>query len=124
MRRLAPYLPGQIVLETLGRTSGKPRLTPLGGGLDGSTVWIVSEFGRASNYVRNIEANPRVRVQLGKTWHAGVATILDDDDATARLRHLPRYNGLAVRLVGSDLLTIRIDLSSEQTDDGGPSRDR
>lgn len=112
MRRLAPYLPGQIVLETLGRTSGKPRLTPLGGGLDGSTVWIVSEFGRASNYVRNIEANPRVRVQLGKTWHAGVATILDDDDATARLRHLPRYNGLAVRLVGSDLLTIRIDLSS------------
>lgn len=112
MRRLAPYVPGQIVLETVGRTSGQPRLTPLGGRRDGHTVWIVSEFGRASNYVRNIEANPDVRVQLGRTWHAGVATILDDDDATARLRQLPRYNSLVVRLVGSDLLTVRIDLSS------------
>ena len=112
MLRLGRYLPGQLVLETVGRTSGLPRLTPVGGRHDGTTVWIVSEFGRRSNYVRNIEANPHVRVRISRTWHTGVASVLPDDDARERLRHLPWYNSLVVRAVGSDLLTVRIELSS------------
>lgn len=112
MLRLCRYLPGQLALETIGRTSGRPRLTPLGGRRDGTTVWIVSEFGRGSNYVRNIEANPNVRVRIGRTWHTGLASILPDDDARERLRHLPRYNSLVVRAVGSDLLTVQIELSA------------
>lgn len=112
MLRFGRYLPGQLVLETVGRISGQPRLTPLGGRRDGSTVWIVSEFGLRSNYVRNIEANPDVRVRIGRTWHTGLASILPDDDARERLRQLPRYNSLLVRAVGSDLLTVRIELSS------------
>lgn len=111
MLRLGRYLPGQLVLETVGRISGQPRLTPVGGRREGTTVWIVSEFGRGSNYVRNIEANPDVRVRIGRTWHTGVAAILPDDDARERLRRLPWYNSLVVRAVGSDLLTVRIELS-------------
>ena len=37
---------------------------PVGGRLDGSTFWIVSEHGHRSDYVRNIAADPRVRVQI------------------------------------------------------------
>jgi hypothetical protein len=33
--------------------------------------WIVAEHGRRANYVRNIEANPRVRVRVGRRWHEG-----------------------------------------------------
>jgi hypothetical protein len=38
---------------------------------------------------------------------------MPDDDPRRRLKRLPRANGLLVRLLGTDLLTIRIDLDSE-----------
>lgn len=109
-RTVARFLPNHAVIETIGRKSGKARQTPVGGRLDGSTYWVVSEYGRRSNYVRNIDANARVRLRLGRKWYAGTATLLDDDDPRARLRRLPRINSLMVRLVGEDLLTVRIDL--------------
>ena len=110
VRRLARYIPGEAVIETVGRRSGLARQTPVGGRLEGSTFWVVTEFGRASNYVRNVEANPRVRVQIKGRRHTGSAHLLPEDDSRARLNQLPRLNSLAVRLVGTDLLTMRIDL--------------
>jgi deazaflavin-dependent oxidoreductase (nitroreductase family) len=111
-RRLAPYLPGQAVIETIGRRSGLPRRTPVGGRLAGSTFWLVSEFGRHSNYVRNIDADPHVRVQVNGRWHTGTATILDHDEPRERLKNLPWVNSLVVRVVGTDLLTVRVDLEN------------
>ncbi|PPJ08335.1 nitroreductase family deazaflavin-dependent oxidoreductase [Nocardia nova] len=108
--RVARYLGGLAVLETTGRRSGQPRRTPIGGRLVGSSYWFVSEFGRDSQYVRNILANPKVRLQIRGVWHDGTAVLLDDDDARARLRKLNRVNSSVVRAVGSNLLTIRIDL--------------
>jgi hypothetical protein len=81
-------LPFQILLETTGRTSG---LT--------------------SQYVRNIQADPAVRVRIAGRWHHGTAHLLPDDDAVARLRTLPRFNSAAVRAFGTDLLTVRVDLA-------------
>lgn len=109
-RRAARVLTAYAVIETTGRTSGQPRETPVGGRLVGSTFWLVSEYGRRSDYVRNIEADPRVRVRLGNRWYAGTATLLDGDDPRERLRRLGALNGLVVRIVGGDLLTVRIDL--------------
>ncbi|MFG3523533.1 nitroreductase/quinone reductase family protein [Nocardia nova] len=108
--RVARYLGGLAVLETTGRRSGQPRRTPIGGRMVGSSYWFVSEFGRDSQYVRNILANPKVRLQIRGVWHDGTAVLLDDDDARARLRKLNRVNSSVVRAVGSNLLTIRIDL--------------
>jgi deazaflavin-dependent oxidoreductase (nitroreductase family) len=102
---------GVALLETTGRRSGRPRVTPLGARQDGDTVWIVAEHGRRANYVRNIEADPRVRVRVGGRWRTGAATVLPDDDPRRRLRLTP--NDLMVRLVGTDLLTIRIDLDRQ-----------
>ncbi|MFF8994916.1 nitroreductase/quinone reductase family protein [Streptomyces sp. NPDC014983] len=116
-RRLNPVirrLPSQTVLETTGRISGKPRRTPVGGRRVGGTFWLVSEFGRRSQYVRNIEADPRVRVRIRGRWHHGTAHLLPDDDPWARLRGLPRLNSTAVRAFGTDLLTIRVDLTNER----------
>jgi deazaflavin-dependent oxidoreductase (nitroreductase family) len=110
VRRLARHLRSQVVIETTGRVSGEPRRTPVGARLDGRTVWVVSEFGRRSNYVRNILRDPRVRVQIAGRWHAGIAHVVEDDDPCARLTRLPRLNSLMVRTVGTDLLTVRIDL--------------
>ncbi|MCX4812969.1 nitroreductase family deazaflavin-dependent oxidoreductase [Streptomyces sp. NBC_01239] len=104
------HLPTQTVLETTGRVSGKPRRTPLGGRRVGTTFWLVSEFGELSHYVRNIKADPEVRVRIMGRWHTGTAHLLPDDDPRARLRTLPRFNSSAVKAMGSNLLTVRVDL--------------
>lgn len=81
--------PMVAVLETTGRRSGLPRRTPVGNGLDGDTFWIVAEHGRRAAYVRNIEANSRVRVKVGRRWLAGTAYPLPEDDPLQRQRQLP-----------------------------------
>ncbi len=100
----------QTLLETTGRRSGLPRLTPVGGRQVGREFWLVSEHGRRSQYIRNIMANPEVRVRIKGRWHRGVAYPLSDDDPHARLRRLPRLNSATVKAVGTDLLTVRVDL--------------
>lgn len=107
MRRL----PFQTLLETTGRVSGQPRRTPLGGKLIGDQFWFVSEFGERSQYIRNIKADPHVRVRLRGRWHSGVAHLLPEDDPHARLRELPQFNSFGVRTFGTELLTVRVDLS-------------
>jgi deazaflavin-dependent oxidoreductase (nitroreductase family) len=99
---------GYAILETTGRRSGQLRRTPVGPTVEGSVVWIVAEHGRHAGYVRNIEANPHVRIRLGRRWRSGTARLVPDDDVRRRTRG--RFNGLVVRAMGSDLLTVRIDL--------------
>jgi hypothetical protein len=61
--------------------------------------------------VKNIQANPRVKVKVGRRWYEGTARILADDDPYERLRWLDRpVNDTALRLVGTEQLTIRVDL--------------
>jgi deazaflavin-dependent oxidoreductase (nitroreductase family) len=112
--------PGYAFLETTGRRTGATRRTPVGDGLEGGTFWIVAEHGRRAGYVRNIEADPRVRVKVRRgrrhLWLSGTAHVLDDDDPRERQRllgrghALRRLNALAVRGMGTQLLTVRIDL--------------
>jgi deazaflavin-dependent oxidoreductase (nitroreductase family) len=112
--------PGYALLETVGRKTGKARRTPVGDGRIGREFWIVAEHGRKAGYVRNIEANPHVRLKLREgflaRWHTGTAHILPDDDPRARQDWLAgevrgaRTNAAAVRFFGTELLTVRIDL--------------
>ena len=114
--------PGDALLETTGRSTGQPRRTPICDGLDGETFWLVAQRGRQADWVKNIQANPRVRVKVrsrsGVGWRTGTAHILDDDDPRERLRRIGEGN-LARRLcvsasaaAGTDLLTVRIDLDT------------
>lgn len=123
---------GYALLETAGRVSGRPRRTPVGNGLVGDTFWIVAEHGHSANYVRNLRAQPRVRVHvrdgLRPVWREGVAHVLETDDPHARQRELSRWhplravNAAFVRVLGSELLTIRIDLDPSQMRRPGGSR--
>jgi deazaflavin-dependent oxidoreductase (nitroreductase family) len=111
---------GWALIETTGRKTGKARRTPVGNGLVGNTFWIVAEHGREAGYVRNLARSPRVRVKARRgvrtVWTAGTAHVLDDDDPYARQRTLSRwhplraFNAAIVRVMGTDLLTIRVDL--------------
>jgi deazaflavin-dependent oxidoreductase (nitroreductase family) len=109
--RLGIPLPLVVILETRGRKSGQPRRIPVGKAITGDTLWVVAEHGRRAAYVKNIEADPHVRVRVGRRWRSGIAEVLYDDDWRARQRRLPnKINSASVRLMGTEHLTIRIDL--------------
>jgi deazaflavin-dependent oxidoreductase (nitroreductase family) len=122
MRPLSRYIPGQAVIETTGRRTGLPRRTPVGGRITSGSFWLVADHGLRSHYVRNIQSSPQVRVRVGGRWHAGTAHLLSDDDPRARLRQLPWLNSLMVRLLGTDLLTVRVDLREDLPADDPASR--
>jgi len=114
--------PGDALLETTGRRTGQPRRTPMCDGLDGDTFWLVAQRGHGADWVRNIQANPRVRVKVrsgsGVSWRAGTAHILDEDDPGERQRLISQGN-LARRwcvrasgAMGTSPLTVRIDLDT------------
>ena len=94
----------------------------MGDGRIGNHFWLVAEHGMKAGYVRNIEHDPHVRLKLRDglriCWHTGTAHLLFDDDPRERQRWLSAQkpssvgNARAVRLLGTQLLTVRIDLDS------------
>lgn len=107
------------LLETTGRRSGMARHTPVGNGLVGDTFWLVAAHGTQADYVRNLQAEPRVRVKVGGLWRVGTAATLPEDDSAARSRQLPfQWDAAVGRMMASAPLTIRIDL------DPAPERKR
>ena len=115
MRLVAGRVPGApALLETVGRKSGRPRRTPVGNGLKGDTFWIIAEHGRHSDWVRNMRANPRVRVQVNGSWRSGTAHLMPDDDPVARQQGLDPFNARIVRFFGTQLLTVRVDLDRQE----------
>ena len=109
--RLGVPLPIVVILETTGRKSGLPRRTPVGKAIEGDTLWVVAEHGRRASWVRNLAANPRLRVRAGRRWRGATATLLPEDDPRERQRLMPnKFNSAMVRVMKSDMLTVRIDL--------------
>ena len=103
-------IPGHMIVETAGRVTGKRRRTVVGCCRDGLSLWAVAEQGRHAGYVRNLEANPDVRVRLNGRWRPATAHVVDSDDPVARLAQFPASHSRVVQRVGTALLTIRFDL--------------
>ena len=112
-------IPGDALLETTGRRTGLPRRTPVCDGLEGDTFWLIAQRGHDADWVRNIKANPRVRVKVSGAhsgWRSGTAQILDDDDPADRQRALSQANFprmlcmSASKALNTSPLTIRVDL--------------
>jgi deazaflavin-dependent oxidoreductase (nitroreductase family) len=102
------------LLETKGRRSGRPRHTPVGNGLDGNTFWLVAAHGEQADYVRNLRADPRVRIRIAVRWRTGTAVLLPDDDVLARSRTLRyRWDAAIGRIMATTPMTIRIDLEED-----------
>lgn len=124
-RGLGP--PTFALLETVGRRTGRRRRVVVANGLQGDTFWLIAGLGDRAAYVRNLRANPRVRVIARPAWirdgvrlqsRTGTAHPLPDDDTRARHRQLGvgrpgyRLDGILLRTLaaGRPMLTIRIDL--------------
>jgi deazaflavin-dependent oxidoreductase (nitroreductase family) len=110
-RSSAGIVPGWVLLETIGRRTGGPRRVPVGGRKKGDIVWLVAAHARKVFYVRNIEANPRVRVRANGRWYEGTASVRPDDNARRRMMWCSPINGLFLLIAATDFVSIRVDLS-------------
>ena len=101
-------VPGYVVIETIGRRTGKRRRTVVGMQVEGSTGWVVAEHGSHTGYVRNLTANPTVRVCIRGKWRTAHAEVVPEDDAEARLAGFGRsIHASTVRRFGTELVTVR-----------------
>lgn len=109
-----PYTPrSALVMVTVGRRSGKRRVTPMGYARESETsVLVVAEHGRRADWVRNGLAAGSVRVWLARRWHEGRLTVLDDvspDDVLGRIGPLHRA---FVQRLAEQPKAVRIELTS------------
>jgi deazaflavin-dependent oxidoreductase (nitroreductase family) len=78
-----------LIIETVGRRSGKRRRIPVGYLDDGGRIIVVVEDGSRADWVRNALADDgRLRVHLRGAWRRARLGILDADPE----RYLHRMN--------------------------------
>jgi len=104
-----------LLLTTVGRKSGLPRVTPLQYELIDGLYYIGSARGAQADWFRNIQANPCVKVQLREKSFEGTAEAVVDarrvaDFLEKRLERNPIFIGLLLRLEGLPLKFTREDL--------------
>jgi deazaflavin-dependent oxidoreductase (nitroreductase family) len=67
-----------LLLTTRGRKTGRTRTTPLGYWADGDVTYVLAGMGPRSDWLRNLQADPHVRVQIGMSRFDAVAeTVVD-----------------------------------------------
>jgi len=97
LRRLA-QLP-VCDLETMGRRSGQPRVIEIWFAADPERprLYLLSGGRERAHWVRNIRAEPRVRVGLGDAWFGGTAGEIEGGPADGLARRLlaAKYQGWA-----------------------------
>jgi len=111
---MPPYSPrNAIVMETIGRKSGKRRLVPMGYlRVDPSRLHVVAEHGRRSDWVRNAISRDSVHVWIGRAAHRAVVSVLDDADPDDVLRRIgSRTHASAVRRLGHESAVVELRLS-------------
>ena len=88
-----------LLLGTYGRRSGQLRLTPLVYEEQGETILVASARGRSADWLRNIRANPKVQVRVGRRYFHGLAEVTTDPERIAD--YLERQFGRNARAFGA-----------------------
>jgi deazaflavin-dependent oxidoreductase (nitroreductase family) len=104
---LGGLMPMQLLLTTVGRKSGRPRqavVDVLRHDAATDTYYVVSAYGARSDWYRNLQANPAVRVQVRwRKFPARAATLPKEEAEEVLLDHWRRhrlYSRVTLRLVG------------------------
>jgi deazaflavin-dependent oxidoreductase (nitroreductase family) len=103
-------------LTTTGRVSGRPHEIEIWfGSADGDSIYILSGGRERSDWVRNLQRDPSVRVRIGDRWFTGRARLVTDIEEEALARRLllakyePDYSD-DLSDWGRDALPVAVDL--------------
>ena len=73
-------------------------------------MWLASVHGRHASWVRNVEADPAVRIKLSGRWQVAHATVEAFDKRMARRFNLYARSGPST--LGIDPVLVRIERES------------
>lgn len=96
-------------LQTVERTSGRLRKIEIWFATDGERIYLLAGGRDRAHWVRNLSADPRVRVRIGGRTIGGTARVIDDETQDRLASHLlaAKYQGwtegAAPQLVGDEL---------------------
>ena len=109
-RPISGYAPWWVLVETTGRRTGRRRLTPLANApFDGATLSVLSVYGDFAAFVKNIRANPAVRIKRRGRWLDGTAEVVDPTpESVARVGVYARR---ALLRFGSDSKVVRVTVA-------------
>ena len=97
MIRLPPELAELDVvdLETVGRVSGRPRVVEIWFAAAGERLYLLSGGRDNAHWVRNVQADPAVRLHFGEQTFDGQAAVIegDPDEDIARRALATKYQG-------------------------------
>jgi deazaflavin-dependent oxidoreductase (nitroreductase family) len=82
-------------LTTTGRRTGREHRIEVWFGLSGDVVYVMSGGGDRSDWVRNLQANPRARIRVGDVERPARARVVTDPDEDGSARRLlaAKYQG-------------------------------
>jgi deazaflavin-dependent oxidoreductase (nitroreductase family) len=105
-------------LTTFGRRTGKPHRIEIWFAIDNGHVLLLAGGRERSDWVRNIQANPQVTVEIGTGTHPGIARIVSPDtmeDQRARELLVAKYRkGNNLDEWGRTSLPVVIEFSPEE----------
>lgn len=109
-RPFAGIAPWWVLLETTGNRTGRLRLTPLAAGpMDGDAMLLIAVHGHGCGWVRNVDAQPAVRLKHRRKWFEGHAVAEEIRPET--LRRFNAYARSGPRVAGIDPVLVRITLT-------------
>jgi len=106
-----------LLLTTIGRKTGKIRVTPLQYEEVEGNYYVASARGARADWIRNIQAHPLVEVQVRTKKFQGRAEIITDpvpiaDFLELRLQRRPKMVGSIMRAAGLPSNPTRSQLES------------
>jgi deazaflavin-dependent oxidoreductase (nitroreductase family) len=110
-----------LLLTTTGRKSGKPRVVPLQYEVVDGRYYLGAARGGKADWVRNLLADPRVTMRVGKSRLTGTAEVVTApnrfvDFLAVRMRRHPRMIGMMARAGGLPDAPNRADLERYAAD--------
>ena len=104
-----------LLLMTTGRKTGLRRVTPLQYEEINEAIYVASARGTKSDWFRNIQANPRVKVRMKSQRFEGIAEPVTDpariaDFIELRLRRHPKMMGTILQADGMSSAPNRAEL--------------
>lgn len=89
-----------LLLTTTGRKTGRPRVAAVGYIQNSATgrFYLTAGWKGESHWYRNVIANPRARVQLGRRRFEGIAMPVSEEVAMGVIEEYTRRNPFAPRI--------------------------
>ncbi|MGH8991736.1 MAG: nitroreductase family deazaflavin-dependent oxidoreductase [Acidimicrobiia bacterium] len=110
-------------MTTTGRRTGRPHTIEIWFVVSGRSLYLMAGGRHSADWVRNLMADPAVRVRVREEEWPAAARVVEADtaeDTEARRRMLARYTTSADDLVGwgGSALVVAVDLPGDPSVDG------